>query len=192
MRWTKPMDSSLTGTQVAQLAANEFQQVQTAMTNSFLGKTVNVVFVGTPTPSTFAVAYDAAIANVLNYGPVAPGFMYIQAKVNASLVYYYCVVSVQEFLSWVAAGSGPGAAGIAQIISTKIVQNYMAATSGFLATIQGQTFNNVTPQSYDAATGTFSSPPSTGETPATGSTPPETPPAYNYPPGYAQGGTQYA
>jgi hypothetical protein len=139
-RWAKPLDQVVPGpTNLAQAMANEYQAVQNILTATFLGKTINVVFVGTPTPTTFAVAFSATLATAWQ-NPGA-GQMVLQATVNASTASYPCNVTVNEFLEWANAGLNIG-----QIIATRIVQNYMSSVGGFLQPYLA-TFANITPQS---------------------------------------------
>jgi hypothetical protein len=138
-RWARPLDPVVPGGMgLAQAMVNEYQAVQNILTATFLGKTINVVMLGTPTPQTFAVAFSATLATAWQ-NPGA-GQMVLQATVNASAASYPVNVTINEFLEWANAGLNIG-----QIIATRIVQNYNAATSGFLLPYIG-TFSNITPQ----------------------------------------------
>jgi hypothetical protein len=143
-RWTKPLDVSPGSTAVSQGLLNEYNAVNTALTGKFLGKTVNVVFVGTPTPSTFAVAFSATLASAFVLS--APNQMVLMGTVNASATAYHCQITVQEFLEWNNAGLN-----IAQIIATRIVQNYMSSVGGFLASYLSS--QSLTPQMFNPDTG---------------------------------------
>jgi hypothetical protein len=137
-RWSKPLDPVVPGAvNLAQQMANEYQAVQNYLTAVFLGKTITVTLLGTPTPQVYSVVFAGTLPANWN---ASPGRMALQATVNGAGP-YTVLTTVNEFLGLANAGQNIG-----QIVAGRIVANYMACVGGPLAPYIN-TFAGITPQS---------------------------------------------